>query len=255
MARIFRKIRLESAREKALGKYLLYASGEVFLIVVGILIALGINNWNIRRLNRNKEQFYLAALQTEFEVSHRKLTTLMEVNRANYEGSQKIAALVASDSLADETLFSELLFGSFSKDISFNPNNSVLTEMIHSGGLSYISHPELRAYLTAWESRVDQVKKQEHTLANYQEQTLNAFMQGGGSVKTILDETGISEQEMGLPKSRASISNLPVLKAQDFENKLLLFILTGMMTESTHYQPLLEEIETILALIKSQIED
>lgn len=48
------------------GRYLLYAMGEIFLVVVGILIALQVNNWNEEKSMRVKEQFYLAKLLEDF---------------------------------------------------------------------------------------------------------------------------------------------------------------------------------------------
>lgn len=46
MIKIFRKIRLQLLSDGNTGKYLKYAIGEIVLVVIGILIALSINNWN-----------------------------------------------------------------------------------------------------------------------------------------------------------------------------------------------------------------
>ncbi|WP_420579880.1 DUF6090 family protein [Reichenbachiella sp.] len=55
MIKFFRKIRQKLLSENNLSKYLFYVFGEIFLVVIGILIALQINNWNDERKNRNKE--------------------------------------------------------------------------------------------------------------------------------------------------------------------------------------------------------
>ena len=60
---------------------------------------------------------------------------------------------------------------------------------------------------------------------------------------------------MGLKKSSRVGSNLALLESMKFENELLLFILTGSLTETAHYQPLLEEINEILVLLNQEIED
>ena len=54
MIKFFRKIRQRLLTENRLGKYLLYAIGEILLVVIGILIALSINNWNEERKNEEK---------------------------------------------------------------------------------------------------------------------------------------------------------------------------------------------------------
>ena len=49
MIKFFRKIRQKLLSENKFSKYLLYAIGEIVLVVIGILIALQINNWNESR--------------------------------------------------------------------------------------------------------------------------------------------------------------------------------------------------------------
>ena len=60
MIKFFRKIRQNLLSEGKTGKYLKYAIGEIFLVVIGILIALGINNWNSNRNEKIKYQKQLA---------------------------------------------------------------------------------------------------------------------------------------------------------------------------------------------------
>ena len=77
MSRILRNFRVKLLEEKNAGGYLLYAFGEIVLIVVGILVALWIDNWNDDRQMAKREQFYLAGLQKEFEQSRVKLAILI----------------------------------------------------------------------------------------------------------------------------------------------------------------------------------
>lgn len=59
MIKFFRKIRQNSLSEGKTGEYIKYAVGEIVLVVIGILIALGINNWNSKRVNTVKKKDYL----------------------------------------------------------------------------------------------------------------------------------------------------------------------------------------------------
>lgn len=55
MIKFFRKIRQKLLTENKFSKYLLYAFGEILLVVIGILIALQINNWNeLQKLNEKE---------------------------------------------------------------------------------------------------------------------------------------------------------------------------------------------------------
>ena len=64
MIKFFRKIRQQLIQQNRMGKYFKYAIGEILLVVIGILIALQINNWNENRQNRILEtQFYKRLLE------------------------------------------------------------------------------------------------------------------------------------------------------------------------------------------------
>ena len=65
MTPFFRRIRHKLANENQFLKYSRYAIGEILLVVVGILIALQINNWNSNRLNKLKEDKFLINLQRD----------------------------------------------------------------------------------------------------------------------------------------------------------------------------------------------
>ena len=54
MIKFFRKIRQNLLTENKFSKYLIYAIGEIILVVIGILIALGTNNWNNEKQEKNK---------------------------------------------------------------------------------------------------------------------------------------------------------------------------------------------------------
>jgi len=65
MIRFFRDIRQKLAAENNVAKYLRYAVGEVVLVVIGILIALQINNWNEHRKENVKIKTYLKSIQVD----------------------------------------------------------------------------------------------------------------------------------------------------------------------------------------------
>ncbi|OIQ36470.1 MAG: hypothetical protein BM563_10855, partial [Bacteroidetes bacterium MedPE-SWsnd-G1] len=59
--------------ENKTGKYLKYAVGEIFLVVIGILIALSINSWNQNRLDQLDKQEILSKLHEEFLLNRKIL--------------------------------------------------------------------------------------------------------------------------------------------------------------------------------------
>jgi hypothetical protein len=81
MIKFFRKIRQNLLMENKTGKYFKYAIGEIILVVIGILIALAINNWNTNRINTSKQRGYLLAIKNDLEKQIPELNKL--VNRCD----------------------------------------------------------------------------------------------------------------------------------------------------------------------------
>ena len=63
MIKFFRKIRHRLLTENKFSKYLLYAIGEIILVVIGILLALQINTWNNNKIEKRKEHISLLQLK------------------------------------------------------------------------------------------------------------------------------------------------------------------------------------------------
>lgn len=75
MIKFFRKIRYNLMETGKTGKYFKYAIGEIILVVIGILIALSINNWNETRKLQNEELKLLSDLKTNLETTYKNFIT------------------------------------------------------------------------------------------------------------------------------------------------------------------------------------
>ncbi|MCU4165655.1 DUF6090 family protein [Carboxylicivirga caseinilyticus] len=252
--RFFRIIRQALLSDNKIKKYVTYAFGEIILVVIGILIALAINNINQEHNIRKKEKVYLEGLQKELETSKNKLQELIKINHANYEGAKRIVYFIENpDSLISEEQFSELIFNSLAFDIAFNPNNSLLNEMINSGSLKDISNNQLRVYLTNWISTLDDVAKQEVDLEKQREKVINILSGEEYSIKTIFDFNQGIKSQIDLPTSKITRSNLKILASPEFENNLIMFILSAFATEQNHYIPLQDELDRMIELITVEL--
>ena len=253
MIKFFRQIRQNLLSENKFSKYLVYALGEIVLVVLGILIALGINNLNQNRINNKIEQTYLLGLKEEFLISKIKLEELIAVNKRNYDGAQKILEYTTQkNELPTESKFSELLYNTFAFDVAFNPNNSLLIEIINSGNLKNISNTELRIQLTNWIATLDDISRQERDLEIQREKVLDMFRTNEHSLRTIFQQAGVYDN-LNLPIADNEISNLKLLESVEFENNILMFILASYATEKAHYNPLMQDLEAILDLIINEI--
>lgn len=254
MLRLLKQIRYRLITQKKLTRYVLYGLGEIMLVVIGILIALAINNWKEEKALAIKEDVYLNGLLNEFDISKKKLEVLIAVNQENYEGATKIIRFMSTpDSLPSERELSVILMRTFARELSFNPNNSLLNEMVSSGSLKDLSNTTLRKELTNWLATLEDISKQEQGLAEQREKVFDSFRGDNFSIRTVFDHLGDSPQSFELPPSPRQISNLGLLESVAFENNVLLFISTARATTDNHYAPLMDDLNDIIRLIEQEL--
>jgi hypothetical protein len=251
MISLLKKVRQKLITNNRIGKYLMYAVGEILLVVIGILIAVAINNRQQNRILHEKQQTYLKGLLDEFQTSKLKLAALIEVNRQNYLGAKTILkhTLNPEESLT-EAQFSALIFKSLSSDIHFNANNSLLNEMISSGSLKDVSNNQLRILLTNWGATLEDILRQEEELSEQRNEVLNMFRTNEYSLRIIFEQ---ADTNFELKANDRETSNLKLLNSLAFENNILMFYSLSYSTEQTHYNPLMKDLNAILNAIKKEI--
>lgn len=86
MILFFKNIRHRLLRDSKLSKYLLYAAGEIVLVVAGILIALSINNWNEQRKTNRQVAKYLSNLELALQEDISSLNANITLNKTRLRG-------------------------------------------------------------------------------------------------------------------------------------------------------------------------
>jgi hypothetical protein len=150
MFKFFNKIRHQLLTENKFSKYLLYAIGEIALVIIGILIALSINNWNEQRKLKIYEQALLKDLHVEVSNNIEALELVILEHEKSYAAAQNINQLFEDReafNLMSESSFAEL-FRQMNLNYTYDPNNGILNSIISSGQIKNISNKELK-YLLA----------------------------------------------------------------------------------------------------------
>jgi hypothetical protein len=107
--------------ENKLNLYVVYAIGEVVLVVIGILIALQIDNWNENQGIRNIEQQYLLALKEEFEYNKKELVRIMSLNEKYADAALEISDYSGpGNPEITEKEFETLAMEAFSSEVHYN---------------------------------------------------------------------------------------------------------------------------------------
>jgi len=143
MIRFFRKIRQRLLTENKFSKYLIYAIGEIILVVLGILIALQINNWNESQKTKKLEIAFLENLQIDLEVDisvfNRRIKESELVMKNNYVF---IHELYKTQENFEE--FKTLIDISLWDSEYFAAQNSTYSELNNSGQLNIFSNKDLK---------------------------------------------------------------------------------------------------------------
>lgn len=141
MFRFFRVIRKKYFRQKKIRKYLAYAGGEIFLVVLGILIALQINNWNESRKQNLKIITGLQELKANLEVDNSLINTVKSQIVKDLDLQDKIIKTLEDKKLLDSSFTEHLGRIMLMRRAKFVENGY---NMLKSIGLEQIKNIELR---------------------------------------------------------------------------------------------------------------
>ena len=144
--------------ENKTGKYVKYAIGEIVLVVIGILIALQINNWNTDRKNRFLAQDILLDLREEYRSNLAQLEQKIAMRNNIIKDAKDILEYVddANHNVNLDTLIKKLRLLKF--DPTFDP---IQNDLISSGNIRLIQNKNLKKLLSNWTSDVQSLQEME----------------------------------------------------------------------------------------------
>ena len=147
MIKFFRKIRYNFMEIGKTGKYFKYAIGEIVLVMIGILLALQVNNWNENRINSSKEYEYLIGLKNDL------ITQIKDFKEREqfYDRLIEMGESILSDFSAKESLSKidsinvKLSFMMYS--LKYPDIKTTFNELSTTGQLNLIKEKSLRSII------------------------------------------------------------------------------------------------------------
>ena len=250
MLNFLRKLR---SNEMKSGRYLKYALGEIFLVMIGILLALAINNLNEDRKNHLREEQILTNLLSEVESNVQALDATMSKNLENKLSAEKLSAHTSPKSQGlSESEFAKLFGAAFKHEISYTPSTGVLNELVNTGDLSLISSQLLRTKLSSWEAELETLNHQEQQLEKSR-QRIYELMLSAGNFRKMLDVTREDEPWYTVRDGDFTGSSLQLLRKPEFENNLILFIGASAYLDFAFYQEHKKQLKNLQGLISSEL--
>lgn len=218
MITLFRKIRQQLLTQNKLTRYLVYAVGEIFLVVIGILIALQINNWNEEKKEQAILQASLSSLKLNLQEDIENLTNQIEYNKAVFDAvdfSFRLISLPQYDDLP-LSMFADSTFD-LASERTFLPTKTAFNSMESGSHFQWIKDQELIQAIFNYYDEVDIIS--------------NVTFQNNQFVKNHVEDFTYNNMELGsllpnanpYPKKRnPKLNNTKILRESAvFENALI----------------------------------
>jgi len=182
MLRIFRSVRRGLSGEGSAGRYLRYAIGEIALVVIGILIALQINNWNEDRLDHRREHEYLDSMLADLREDIGRLDTAIRGNTHLANGVGELVELLDQPldrpEVQRQIFLHSVVYTYWYLRVDFS--ELTMAQLKSSGGLRLIEDADVRRAMLEYEQGLSickfqytQIEYYFHTYEKSQKQLLN----------------------------------------------------------------------------------
>ena len=206
-------------KENKITSYLLYAIGEIVLVVIGILIAVSIDNWNTEQSNQAKQKKQLLLIRNE--MANNLVLLEREWEKINIRLVKQEHFLdIMNSSIAHDTIsekvFAHLLYDAYNLQAATPIENAALNEIVSSGGLKDIKNDSIRNVLSSWDARLINIKKQELRI-DESNKSFTDYMRtfDGFSMRQYIK---LIYPDRGLTMTEKPMKNRSILSSLEFEN-------------------------------------
>ena len=216
----FRKKRYKLADNNQLLTYSRYALGEIVLVVIGILIALQINNWNEERKDRLIEVRYLQNLKTDLKNDSLALTEI-RAHRINTVKAAKTLLKIANSGRVENVYEVDSLYWTIGIWWEFIPNDNTFQELISSGNLNIIRDERIKKSLLKLSKENEQiVVDREHMRREYDKYLYDQMVSTISLLKSKDPDQFTDDWESWFYSNRAVINDNKEGLIQEYEKLL-----------------------------------
>jgi len=249
MIKFFRKIRQKTLTENKFGQYLTYGIGEIILVVIGILIALQINNWNENRKNSNEEIAILQSLDKNLILAKKQSESLVSTEKDSKAVLLLVLGIDTISSIIDKNSIKDNIF----KDAFWNMENDIpvintYTDLKNTNKLGLIKNQKIKEKFTSLEVNLNKLKGMLDDRLNVQQIRID----------------DIAENEINfIPLIKSSIPTINITneKKNNYEQIInnqrirnLLGMKLNMTQDVLNYRENLDkEIKALIMLIESEL--
>jgi len=250
MLRFFRILRLEAPP----GKYIWFAILEIFLVVIGIFIALQVNNWTEERKLRSIEKNVLMDLRSELYANISRLDSIINERENVLAAGRLLLEQSGPDASWDsEVNFDSLLFKVILSGWKFFPESGVVTDILNSGKLNVIQNDSLRYMISSLPADIALLNDEDDTYRLDLHGYFVPFFSGNYAIRNIVKDRGLFGRDMDLGVSTFRTYPESLLRNQELEGVLTIQTI-WTNTAIGLYNRQLNNYKVILRLINQELD-
>ncbi|QIE58733.1 hypothetical protein G5B37_03890 [Rasiella rasia] len=251
MIKFFRKIRQNLLSEGKTGKYFKYAIGEIILVVIGILIALQINNWNENRKNKITEANYYCRILDDFELNEKLIDENYELTTNRIELTKELIKdlnIIPND----RSIILNKFTAALRHDVSV-PSNITFEDLTSSGQLKLLTDIKLKNRLIEYSTFLD-------NSVNLLKENRNEIVKRYTDFELI---TELGYQDIDYMKKELDKEHIALLPNVNWTNDPthpyfikfqdnLVFILGMQIRQKHHFSNLRQELQKPMKLLRDK---
>ena len=230
-----KKIRIKLIEEGKLTKYLTYAFGEIIIVVIGILLALCLNNWNQNRTDNKLEIQYYQSIRNQLKEDSNILAGEIYYNQTYYSQFVYASNLIRSNGRTKIDTLGKIIFNMLLYS-DFRRKSNIYQTLINSGEIKILKNNNIIEKLQSLEEMYLYINRLEENHS------------------TIILSQIIPDIKETLQFDPIKVIRPEIIFSYEFKNNF--DILTGLMNEkSDAYKQAEDMIETIIGLINKELTD
>ena len=205
MINFFRKMRQDSIEdgkteriEWRTGRYLKYALGEILLVMIGILLALQVNNWNEQRKEAEKQNRLFSNLKIDFQNRLNELEDFYMAKSKAIENIIKLNLIISKhENGFDESEVIGLL-ATLLNNFFFNEAFELLEGVFNTGLINDIKNEKLKRKLIEWPQLVEEMLEEQRILHNDNRTKYQPLLDRYISIRKLFEQ--FDYREYALPR-------------------------------------------------------
>lgn len=213
-------------------------------MVIGILIALQINNWNEAEKERKREKMYLESLVIDLKESQTELERVIEkTDRVAAASIKLLEYSIDTVPMPSPAVFDSLVIETFGYTIAMT-NEGTINDISGSGDLKVIRNDTLRRMIASWDAEFKMIREREDLLKK-------AFQENNKALQDEMDLfTGfrLEGEFLNQQTRRLIINDIP------HRNRFIYLVMSASPLNEL-YKEKIESLDTMIALTQRELEE